>query len=324
VGGIFVNTKSLVLYMRFCTYTLDSQISAAESGSSTPRIISDDRHNSSIQARTQQKQPSSHDEDVNQSHNGSLRTTKQIPPVQMPICDSEIDEAEEGIESSTKKGQEITHARNDLGEDESNGPDACHHAGPDAPTDGRVAVGVAGFAHDAEIHVFSADVCVDDTNDESGDNDKCKGSLLVCDNSQATECRCRGVLPEVSEPNGWGNDEEESGHAGQNGEGLGEILWLLHLGDESWEENLRDPEEGDIEDGVHAVHPCCAGEREGVGSDGTVGWVVAIVAYKRGFLDADEDEEEKDCHSHAGGWRGVSLCEFAEEALLFTYKSPLT
>lgn len=65
----------------------------------------------------------------------------------------------------------------------------------------------------------------------------------------------------ISESNGRGKDEEEDGDSGQDCERFGKVLWFLHLGDEGWEENLGDPEESDIEHGVHTVNPRGAGQR---------------------------------------------------------------
>ncbi len=47
-----------------------------------------------------------------------------------------------------------------------------------------------------------------------------------------------GVLSEVSEADCGRDDEEEGGDAGEDCEGLGEVLRLFHLGDEGWEQDL--------------------------------------------------------------------------------------
>jgi hypothetical protein len=100
--------------------------------------------------------------------------------------------------------------------------------------------------------------------------------------------------------NRWGDNEEEDGDGDKDSEGLGEVLWSFHLGDESREEDLRNPEESNIQDGVHATNPGGAGEREGIGSDWSVGRVVAVVPIERSVLDTGKDEEEEDGHGHAG------------------------
>jgi len=48
-----------------------------------------------------------------------------------------------------------------------------------------------------------------------------------------------GVLAEVAEADGGRDNEEEGGDAGEDCEGLGEVLRLFHFGDEGWEEDLE-------------------------------------------------------------------------------------
>jgi hypothetical protein len=100
-------------------------------------------------------------------------------------------------------------------------------------------MGVARLAHDAVEDELGRDVGVDHSNDQSGNNDECEGGLLVRNNTQTPECWCGGVLSKISESNGRGNDEQQSGDACQDSQGLGEVLWPFHLADKSWEENLR-------------------------------------------------------------------------------------
>jgi len=78
-------------------------------------------------------------------------------------------------------------------------------------------------------------------------------------------------------------------------------LGSLHLGDEGWEENLGDPEESDVEHGVHAVLPCGAGQGKGVGANGAIGGIVAVVPNQWGGFDASKDEEEEDGETHGSG-----------------------
>ncbi len=85
-------------------------------------------------------------------------------------------------------------------------------------------------------------------------------------------------MAQVVEADRGGHDEQEGADGGEDGERLGEILRTLHFRDEGGEEDLRDPEERDIEDGVQAVDPCGSWQGEGVGSHGAVGGVVPVVA----------------------------------------------
>ena len=117
---------------------------------------------------------------MDHSHDGSACAGEQLTLVQLPVRDGEEDEPEERVERGTQQGEEVAHAGYDLGEDEGDDPDTGHHGGPDTPSDDGVAVGVSGFAHDAEVDELGADVRVDDADDNGGDDDEREGSLLVC------------------------------------------------------------------------------------------------------------------------------------------------
>lgn len=162
-------------------------------------------------------------------------------------------------------------------------------------------MGVARLAHDTTEDEFSGDVGVDDTNDESWHNDECERGLLVDSGTERAESWGSGVLSEVVESDGGWNDEKNGGDTGEDSERLGEVLRTFHLGDESWEENLWNPQESDVEDSVEAVDPSGAWLWESVGRHFTIGWVVAIVAVERSSLNTCKDEEENDSDTHACG-----------------------
>ena len=218
----------------------------------------------------------------------------------MPVSDSEEDETEEGVEGSTKKGKEISHARNDLRKDESNNPDTSYNRNPNTPSDDGVAVCVSRLAHDSKVDEFGTDVRIDDTDDNGGDDDEGEGALLVGGDTQTAESWGGGVLAQVSESNCRRNDEQEGGNGSKDSERLGEVLWSFHLSNEGGKEDLRDPEKSDVQDGIHASDPGGASEREGIGPDRSIGRVVTVVSIKRSFLNPSKDEEEKNGESHAG------------------------
>lgn len=196
----------------------------------------------------------------------------------MPVRHREEDEAKEGVEGGTKEGEEISHAWNDLGEDKSNNPDASHNRNPNAPSDNGVAVCMSRVAHDSKVDKLGADVRIDDADDDGGDDDERKGCFLVGGDTQAPESWGGGVLAQISKSNGWWDNEQEDGYNSQHSERLGEVLWPFHLRNKGGKEDLRDPEKGDVQDSIHACNPGGAGEREGVGSDRSVGRVVPVVS----------------------------------------------
>ena len=124
--------------------------------------------------------------------------------------------------------------------------------------------------------------------------------------------RCSRILAQVVKSNRWWYNEKYKRNARKHSQSLGEILGSLHLGDEGGEQDLRDPEESDVENSlvklaneclrtdlgirpvtyIHTPNPRRTGRRESVCLDFAKGWVVAVVAIQRRFLDACKDEEE--------------------------------
>ena len=100
---------------------------------------------------------------------------------------------------------------------------------------------------------------------------------------------------------GGRDDEEDGGDASKNSQSLGEILRTLHLRDEGGEENLRHPEEGDVENSVHASHPGGTLQGDDESLDLAQRRVVSTIAKQGVILNAGEDEEEEDGDTHGGG-----------------------
>lgn len=180
-----------------------------------------------------------------------------------------------------------------------NDPHNDHDANPSSPADDSMTVCVSGFAHDLAVDELCGHVGVDDTNDNGRYDDKGERSLLVGGDTETAESRCSRILAEVAETNRWWDDEQESRDTSKDSESLREVLWLLHLGDEGGEQDLRNPEEGDVQDGVHGGDEGRAGWWHGVGLDWAELGVVAVVAVQGGVLDAGEDHEQQDGDAHA-------------------------
>lgn len=244
---------------------------------------------------------------MNDSHDGATGAGKQLALVQLPVSDGEENETEKGIESGSQERQEVSHAGDDLGEDEGDDPDADHDEDPCTPSEDGVAVSVSGLAHDVAVDEFGTDVGVDDTDDEGGDNDKGERGLSVNQRSETAKGRGSSVLAEVSESDGGWNDEEEGGDTGQDSQRLLKVLRTFHLRNEGREENLRDPEEGDVQDSVHAINPSGALGWESVSLDRTICWVVSVVAVTRSVFDTGKDKEEENGKSHTSSYTWMSI-----------------
>lgn len=136
------------------------QIRTSERRTSATAVIVNYGLHSSIQPRSQKEQATNHDKHMNNSHDASSSTSKQLATVQLPVRNSKEDEAKEGVESGAEEGQEIAHAGDDLGEDEGHEPDASHDCNPHAPTDNSVTVCMARLAHDAVVDEFGRNIGV--------------------------------------------------------------------------------------------------------------------------------------------------------------------
>ena len=219
----------------------------------------------------------------------------------MPVRNREVDEPKERIKRRTKQRQKVAHGGNHFRENEPNDPYQRHHDDPHAPSNDGVGMRVPTLPHDAEVHELRTDIGINNANDERWDNDKRERCLLVHYRAQAPKRRRRGILSEISEADRRGDNEQERRHTAEHGQRFGEILRPFHLRDERREQNLRDPEERDVQHGVHGCDKGGAGGWEGVGMHGPGCGVFAIVAVQRRVFDAGEDEEEQDGEAHAGG-----------------------
>ena len=88
---------------------------------------------------------------------------------------------------------------------------------------------VVGSTHDSEVDEFGADVRVNDSDDDRGNDDEGERAFAVAVRAQSAEGGCGGILAQVAKSYRWWDDEEEGGEAGQDREGFGEVLGLFHL-----------------------------------------------------------------------------------------------
>lgn len=91
------------------------------------------------------------------------------------------------------------------------------------------------------------------TYDDGWNDDKGERPLFIRCDTEAAKCWSSRVLTEISEPNGRRNDEQEGRDTGQDGQGFRKVLRTLHFRNERGEQNLRYPEEGNVENCVHST-----------------------------------------------------------------------
>ena len=115
----------------------------------------------------------------------------------------------------------------------------------------------------------------------------------------STDTEGHSYLTEIVVADRRWNNEEERGDTSENSERLREVLGPLHLGDECRKQDLRHPEESDVQHGVHACNPCGTLLGEGKGLDCPSLRVITVVSVQRVVLSASKDKEEEDGDAHA-------------------------
>ncbi len=88
-----------------------------------------------------------------------------------------------------------------------------------------------GVTEDTIEDELCSDVCIDRTDDDRRDEDKCEGRFLRPRFRKRTDDRCCGVLAKIMVSHSRGDAEEDQLHNGEGGESLGEVLRPSHLGD---------------------------------------------------------------------------------------------
>lgn len=122
-------------------------------------LVGNDRIDTSVKTRTKHEQPKNKDNDVNDSHYRHLPVCKEPSSVDVVVCNSPEDEAEEGIKCGGHDTKEVSHTWDDteetlatdalhpcysysLSKHESNRPDENINGDPTTPANNAVRVSV--------------------------------------------------------------------------------------------------------------------------------------------------------------------------------------
>ena len=112
------------------------------------------------------------------------------------------------------------------------------------------------FLYENPIYEFDRNTGVDDTNYDCWHDHRPIRHLLVMF-LQGAKCWRLGVLAQVNESD-YGRDQEKDERQNRKcSKSLGKVARLTYLRDEGWEENLREPQECDVEHGVETLNPGC-------------------------------------------------------------------
>lgn len=171
----------------------------------------------------------------------------------MPERDGPEYEAEERVESGRHDAKERTHTWNDISKNKGNTPDEGDDSDPRTPPNNTVRVHVRGLAQSTLEDKLGSDIGVEGANDDSRDKHERESRLPSPRFRERSDDRSCRILTGVVVADSSGDGEKNELGNGQCSEGLGEILGSSHLGNKRRIENLTDPKESDVQDGVETV-----------------------------------------------------------------------
>jgi len=259
----------------FETNRLEAVVLAAKGSSKRgSRVAVDDGLHRGVRSSGQEKQ-SDHAEDNVEKESEISPETACLPEVRavcglahVEVCHAPEDEPEERVEQGAHQRQQIGEERNDFGDDECEDPEDGEDGCPCGPTNHGVVTHVACVVEEAEEDEACRYRGVENTKEDDGRNHEGKGNLLVHFVLDGTERWRRHVLSTgVGVDNTADAAEDDNLSNGDCPEGLGEVLGVLHLGNEARQGNLSDEGVADVHESAHASHKCGAshGHRQNLG-----------------------------------------------------------
>lgn len=172
----------------------------------------------------------------------------------MPKRDCPEDEAKERVEGGRHDTKERTHTWNDISENEANTPNEDVDYDPGTPSNDTVRVHVRGLAQNTLEDKLGRNVGVERADDDGRDKHERESRLPSPRfRKRSDNGSCRILAAVIVADSSSDGEKNELGN-GQCSESLGEILGSLHLSDERRVENLTDPKESDVQDGVETVN----------------------------------------------------------------------
>lgn len=155
---------------------------------------------------------------------------------------------------------------------------------------------MSGAVEDGVEDESGRDTGVQDTEEDDRRDHEAEADLLVELVADAAECRASHVVATHVGVRDTADDRKDQDLSnGDSPEGLGEVEWLLHLGDKRGDGDLANEGVADIEEGVHASNECSACRREGrndaLSMLGVVRWRVFYRGEYGGKKDGNEGEE---------------------------------
>jgi hypothetical protein len=172
---------------------------------------------------------------------------------QAHVCNTPENESKERVKERAHQRQQIGEEGNDFGDDEGKDPENSENSDPAHPADESVVANVSSSSKYAEEDEARRYRGVQNSKENDRGNHKGEGNLLVHFVFQGTKSwRSHVLCTRVAINYATHQAKHDDFANGNNPERLGEILGLLHLGDETGERNLSNKRVGNVHEGVHA------------------------------------------------------------------------
>ena len=216
--------------------------------------------NTHIGPRGQHEQPNQNNEYVHRKPKdapraSSLNPTRSIVRIPHPhVGGTPEDEPKEAIEQAAHQAEEIGKKGDHLRNDECHYPQDREDAAPGRPSDDGMRALVACTFEDAEEDEASGYTGVQDAEENERGDHEGEGHFFVDFVSEGSE-RGSGVVlrPCISVDDRPDKTEQDDLGDGYGPKRLGEVLGILHFGDEARKRDLADEGIANIQKGVHAT-----------------------------------------------------------------------
>lgn len=270
---------------------------ASERSSESARVVScDDAIDRRISARTKEQEANANQENVEHRAEPAFEAAHFVEVgsvvgfAHAQVGHAPEDEAEEGVEERAHQGQQVAEEGDDFGDDEGEGPQAGEDAAPAYPAERGVRGQVAGVGEDAEEEEACGDGGVEHTEEDDGGDHEAEADFQVGLVAERAEGGRRVVLcAGVDVDDGADEGEDDHFRDRHSPQRFGEVLGILHLGDERGEGDLADEGVADVHEGVHPGNEggafCCDYEPSGLSES----WILAASNAAGVVFDPGED-----------------------------------
>lgn len=250
----------IYFFRSLCFPSSKSITRARERASESAKFVSrDDTVDRSIRAGSQEQESDKDQEDVEDGAEPALEAAgfvelrSVVSTAHAQVCDAPEDEAEERVEERAHERKQVAEEGDHFGDDEGERPQHGEDAGPACPAGDGVRGHVAGVCVEAEEEETRGDGGVEDTQEDDGRDHEAEADFEIDFVAKGAESRRHVVLVSSVDVDDAADEREDDDFGDGNGpKSLGEVLRVLHFGDEGGQRDLTDEGIADVHESVHA------------------------------------------------------------------------